>query len=394
MSMREYNRYIDEILPGLRKVSVFDKECNISLLIVQTLNRLQSLFRYENLPSTLPAKYLEMYLQMNGNCCIADVDGSLYALVGSLAAEPDAYYLPTKYVVANPYLNLSKTYTRDVDCIVLMNDPFMLGLLPIIHKYAAQMAENELSMNMSVINARIMSVITASTDREKQAADKFIYDIIDGKLSSVGEDAFFEGIKVQPYANSAQSNALTDLIEMEQYLRAGLFNDLGLNANYNMKRESINSNESQLNDDMLSPFIDVMLKTRQEGIKAVNDMFGTDIKVDFASAWKENKVEHDIELLNMLESVTGGESVTEETTEEVTEETPDEVTEETPEETPEEATEEITEETTEDDTESENVIDEIKSEIAEGLQELIEEETKTDEEQEVVNNDGINTDER
>ena len=376
MSMREYNRYIDEILPGLRKVSVFDKERNISLLIVQTLNRLQSLFRYENLPSTLPAKYLEMYLQMNGNCCIAEVDGSLYALVGSLAAEPDAYYLPTKYVVANPYLNLSKTYTRDTDCIVMMNDPFMLGLLPIIHKYAAQMAENELSMNMSVINARIMALITATTDQDLQAANKFIKDVIDGKLSAVASDAFFEGIKVQPYANAAHSNALTDLIEMEQYLRAGLFNDLGLNANYNMKRESLNSNESQLNDDMLSPFIDVMLKTRQEGIKAVNDMFGTDIKVDFASAWKENKVEHDIELLNMLESVTGGES------------TP-ETSEETPEGTPEETPEEVTEET-----ESENVIDDIKSEIAEDLQELIEEETKTDEEQEVVNDDGINTDER
>ena len=282
----------------------------------------------------------------------------------------------------------------------MMNDPFMLGLLPIIHKYAAQMAETELSMNMSVINARIMSLITATTDQDLQAANKFIKDIIDGKLSAVASDAFFEGIKVQPYANAAQSNALTDLIEMEQYLRAGLFNDLGLNANYNMKRESLNSNESQLNDDMLSPFIDVMLKTRQEGIKAVNDMFGTDIKVDFASAWKENKVEHDIELLNMLESVTGGESVketteevteetSEETTEEVTEEETEEVTEETPEETP----EEITEETPEDGTESENVIDKIKSEIAEDLQELIEEETETDEEQEVVN-DGINTDER
>lgn len=383
MSMREYNRYIDEILPGLRKVSVFDKERNISLLIVQTLNRLQSLFRYENLPSTLPAKYLEMYLQMNGNCCIADVDGSLYALVGSLAAEPDAYYLPTKYVVANPYLNLSKTYVRDVDCIVMMNDPFMLGLLPIIHKYAAQMAENELSMNMSVINARIMALITATTDQDLQAANKFIKDIIDGKLSAVASDAFFEGIKVQPYANAAQSNALTDLIEMEQYLRAGLFNDLGLNANYNMKRESLNSNESQLNDDMLSPFIDVMLKTRKEGIKAVNDMFGTDIKVDFASAWKENKVEHDIELLTMLESVTGDESVTE-THGETPEETPEEVTEETPEETTEETPEE---------TGSENVIDEIKSEIAEDLQELIKEETNTDEEQEVVE-DGTNTDER
>lgn len=377
MSMREFNRYIDEILPGLRNVNVFDKQKNISLIVVQTMIRLQSLFKYDNLPSTLPAKYLEMYMQMNGNCCIANVNGSLYALVGNFSDVPDAYYLPIKYTVANPYLKLTKTYTRGEDCVVMMNDPFMLGLLPIVKKYAAQLAENELSMNISVINARIMSLITATTDQDLQAANKFIEDIINGKLSAIGSDAFFEGIKAQPYANSAQSNAITDLIEMEQYLKAGMFNDLGLNANYNMKRESLNSNESQLNDDMLSPFIDIMLKSRLEGVKQINDMFGTDIKVDFASAWKENKVEHDIELLTMLESVSrGDENGSGVNTENNTnvEETKT-------------YTDEIISEDLPDDTESgqKETVEEIKEEIAQDLVDLI------DEEKEVTDN--VNDDE-
>lgn len=365
MSMREFNRYIDEILPGLRNVNVFDKQKNISLIVVQTMIRLQSLFKYDNLPSTLPAKYLEMYMQMNGNCCIADVDGSLYALVGNFSDVPDAYYLPIKYTVANPYLKLTKTYTRGEDCVIMMNDPFMLGLLPIVKKYAAQLAENELSMSISVINARIMSLITATTDQDLQAANKFIEDIVNGKLSAIGSDAFFEGIKAQPYANSAQSNAITDLIEMEQYLKAGMFNDLGLNANYNMKRESLNSNESQLNDDMLSPFIDIMLKSRLEGVKQINDMFGTDIKVDFASAWKENKVEHDIELLTRLESVTGGD----ENGSGVNEENNTNV-----EESKSVSNENISDDLP-DDTESgqTETVEEIKEEIAEDLVDLIEE---------------------
>ena len=58
-----------------------------------------------------------------------------------------------------------------------------------------------------------------------------------------------------------------------------------------MKRESINSNESQLNDDMLHPLIDDMLRERQEGIDRVNKMFGTDIKVTFNSAWEANELE-------------------------------------------------------------------------------------------------------
>lgn len=360
MSLREYKRFIDDILPGIRHVSVFEKQNNISCITIMALNRMQKMFKYKGLPKTIPAEYLEMYIQNNGNCIIADVDGALYALVGSLGGDPDAYYLPRNYVVANPYLKLTKTYVRDEDCAFFKNDPYMLGVYPIIHKYAEQIAETELSMSISVINARIMSLITASTDRERQAANQFIQDIIDGKLSAVGNDQFFEGIKVQPYANSAQSNAITDLIEMKQYLRAGLFNDLGLNANYNMKRESINSNESQLNDDMLAPFVDLMLEERKKGVEKVNNLFGTDIEVEFDSAWKENQIEHAAELLQLIEDVSdnGGQDVAEE----APKETSDETSKETPEETQEKDT-----------------VEDIKEEITEELQELVKEEVTDNE---------------
>ena len=86
---------------------------------------------------------------------------------------------------------------------------------------------------------------------------------------------------------------------MQQYLKASFYNEIGLNANWNAKRESINSNESQLNDDMLTPLIDNMLKERQEGVDRVNKLFGTDISVEFNSAWKENEEEKEIILDNM-----------------------------------------------------------------------------------------------
>ena len=84
-----------------------------------------------------------------------------------------------------------------------------------------------------------------------------------------------------------------NLIELEQYLKASWYNELGLNANYNMKRESINSGESQLNNDMLIPLVDDMLKRRKEGAEKVNNMFGTNITVELASAWEDNQEEID-----------------------------------------------------------------------------------------------------
>ena len=84
---------------------------------------------------------------------------------------------------------------------------------------------------------------------------------------------------------------LTNLIESMQYYKASFFNELGLNANYNMKRESINSGESQLNNDALLPLIDDMLNNRKRCAEEVNKRFGTHITVGFASSWEDNQIE-------------------------------------------------------------------------------------------------------
>lgn len=295
MTLKEYNQYLDEIMP-FKEVDVENKKRNIRSTMLYTFLRLQQMFKYEGLPASIPARYLEFYLMTTGHCAIISHEGELYALRGGFGGEPDAYYEPLDYVIANPYLKLSKVYKRGVDCVVMGNDSAYYGLFPLVSKYTTLMAENELSMNISVINARIMSIITANTDNEKSSAEEYLNKVKDGKLGAIMQDAFFDGIKTQPYANASQANALTNLIEYEQYLKASLFNELGLNANYNMKRESINSNESQLNDDMLTPLIDNMLATRKRCLEEVNEMFGTDISVEFDSAWRENEITTQIEM--------------------------------------------------------------------------------------------------
>ena len=83
------------------------------------------------------------------------------------------------------------------------------------------------------------------------------------------------------------------MIEYHQYLKAGLYNDIGLNSNYNMKREAIMSNETKLNDDALHPLIDTMLACRKEAAEEINRLFGTEITVEFNSAWEDNEKENE-----------------------------------------------------------------------------------------------------
>ena len=283
----------------------YDKHLMLRHDINYWLNRLQSMFKYENLPDTIPAKWLENYLMCNGNCIIAkDNEGRLIAYVGNNGTKRNVYYIPCGYIVANPYFNkglistnddtsagFSKEFTIGVDCQIIYNDVYSEGVLPLLHRYCRRMIENEISMDITDILTRAMLMISAPDDKTNKSANLFLKRLRDGQLGTIETQAFIDGLNIQGFERIGQT--LTNLIEYHQYLKAGLFNELGLNSNYNMKRESINSNESQLNDDMLHPLIDTMLREREEGVARVNEMFGTDIKVSFNSSWLENEMEED-----------------------------------------------------------------------------------------------------
>ena len=273
--------------------------------ISQMLIRTQSMFEYKGLPDSIPARHLEVMLQTRGHVAFYHTNGELYVFIGGLGGEPNVYYMPTVYTISNPALGISKNLKIGEDCIVMPSDSLYQGLMPILSHYATGITENELSMRCALINTRIVDLVSAQDDRTAESARIYFKQIEDGNLDVIAETAFIEGLKAQPYGSAGNTGILTDLIEMEQYWKASVFNELGLNANYNMKRESLNSAESQLNNDALLPLVDDMLKCRREALEKVNDMFGTDISVDFASSWKQNLEEAEAE----LEQIAPGASV-------------------------------------------------------------------------------------
>lgn len=275
-----------------------DKEQYMQDHMIYMLSRTQAMFTWRGLPDTIPEKYLEQYLQINGFACIGkDEKGDLYAFWGGLGGEPDAYYNPTICTVANPYLNLNKMYKIGEDCVIIRNDPFYYGLSNLFRKYGSQLAENDLSLWLASIWTRIQAVLSAHDNNTEKAAEKYLDDVYNGVIGTIGENEFLDmDLNVNQVTGSGKTSVIGDLIEYEQYIKASEYNEIGLNANYNMKREALNSAESSINDDILFPLVDVMLKMRQEGAKQVNEMFGTDISVELNSSWEDNKKEENAEI--------------------------------------------------------------------------------------------------
>ena len=262
---------------------VSDKEGSKFNYILYMLIRTQQIFEWRGLPDTMPATALERLLQINGFAAVAKApDGQIYAFGGGLGGEPDVYYLPTVFTVANPALNWSAQLKVGSECVIARNDDYFMGLIPMFSRYAELMSENDITMRINDILARMREFISAPDDRSKASADKYVQDIEAGKLGAVGDTPFLDGIK---HHTTAGQYRIIDNVEYEQYLRGSWFNEMGINANYNMKREKLNDGEVNMTNTALLPLVDNMLSCRKRAAEEINSMFGLSVGVEFAGLW-------------------------------------------------------------------------------------------------------------
>lgn len=248
------------------------------------LNKSLTMFEWSNLPDTIPQVELEKMLQINGYAVIAEYQGKLYAFQAGFSGQ-DPYNQPTKAIVNNPALKNNTTYTIGEDCIVIKNDDMKQGLNGIYEYYGQRLIENQITMLMTDYNLRMPFTISSSDDQTTQSAKMYLKKIIDGSLGVIGEQKLFKALSVTP-TNSKQTATFADLYGYQQFIIAQLNNTIGLATNNNMKRERLTTNEIEVNKNASYPLVDNMLKNRQQAVDAINEMFNTDISVEYSSIWR------------------------------------------------------------------------------------------------------------
>lgn len=298
---------------------VLDKEKSISEFATYFLMRVMKMFKYKGLPEEIPVDCLNKMLLQDGFCWFTKWNGTTltgekadqyYAFHGRMGSVIDAYYRPTEIIIANPGANCFENFTlgKQKDGtyygekgVIIRNDTLYHGLMPLIKRYAYLLAENLLTLRSADVFLRIIALISGQDDKTLISANEFIKSIEKGEMKAVAEGKFFEGVKMQsPPSNNG--SYLTQFIEYQQYFLGSFFNEIGLNANFNMKRESIAKSESSLNEDSMLPLCQNMLMCRQEDFRVVNEMYGLNIEVEFDSAWLQNA----LEIVMQLKAMNGG----------------------------------------------------------------------------------------
>ena len=315
--------------------------------------------------SSINWDYAKMNLILDGQICITDFGKKkkLYACSGNRGGEPNEYYVPTKFLIANPVLG-SKEVTIGETGVVIYNtkidhfvwtgesDVFSAGLYDLIEQTATLLADNIISINCSQINARITVFFDADSESEAAAGELVLKRMYAGKPYAVLRGDLIEKIRINPINNSSAGQNITELVELHNYIIANFFQSIGIKSNNIMKKERLIRDEIESQDDFLQVSILEILSSWQAGLDEVNKLYGTSFKV------KLNPV-----LINeLIQQLEGTEDAAEPESEDAAEPESEDAAEPETEDAAEPETEDAAEPESEDAAEPEEVVEKIEDE--------------------------------
>jgi len=292
------------------KFGICDVEENYNFYFKWLLAKLHDLFIWKNIPDHIDVTALNNELFLNGQVCWTEMkDGKVYPLYGNVGGQENAFYCPTKYIIANPVLG-SKTVNIDplngeVEGIMMYNSPADKaftwlpgsgGLYQLIKQTATLLADNIVSINTAQINSRVNTIVTADSVQLKNSAEEYLKRLYSGKPYTVMDENLLENIHINPVSSPQLANVLAQLIELHQYIIAQFFNNIGIKTNPVNKKERLITGEIDSVDNFLAVNLNEMLKSRQVACALINAMFDMDISVELAEELKpvlEQSIEPD-----------------------------------------------------------------------------------------------------
>jgi len=251
-------------------------------------------FTYEGLPDSLPAREIELQLQLTNHCVTFMKDGNIYTAETSVF-YPDVYYQPTKFTYANPVIGGRTGNLDDPDVCIIWNNCLKdtiggmdvdSSLLTFIMHYARQLADLSSTINIYTVNSRLTNFPIAKNDSVRASIKKFFDSLALGKREIIAdEDIILNSFAVEEAGAKRTPDTLKDFIQCKDNILEQFFRDLGIKFRQN-KRAQMTEEEIESDDQVLLISLDDMLEARREGIKKFNDIYGLNVTVDINEKYK------------------------------------------------------------------------------------------------------------
>lgn len=244
-----------------------------------------SVYKFEGLPEYWAKNYFLYVLFGHGYLAIINTDK--YGVIPQMCglAGYNVFYQPTKAIIENPLLAGIRELEIGTQTEIIKLQPDYSGIMDIVTTYADLMGLCLETVGTNLLNSKLSYVFFRENNRTAESFKK-LYDqfasgqplsVIDKKLKDKnGEPAW------QLFTQNVGQNYISNLVLDDMKTIEDRFNtDIGIpNAN-TQKRERMLVDEVNVNNVDTQSKVLLWLETMQDGIKKVNEMFGTNISVDY-----------------------------------------------------------------------------------------------------------------
>ena len=255
------------------------------------LDILLDMFEWEGLPETIPARFLEMILHSRGEVFIGreKEDDPLVAAIGSLSGEIDDYSMGTECVAVTPCQSLQGK--RNIDIAYGINNKTATPD-KLLYCLSHMLAENDRSMELVSIYARLLPIPKVNDEKDKQMFDELINKLIDGDPKAfASRNALAKALE----DNGSDIFNITDPNQVDKLQYLSRFADDIIKRFYNFYGQPLqtqNKAAQSISDelhgmDSVSFILPLqMLQCRQALADNINNIFGLEVSVRFSQPWE------------------------------------------------------------------------------------------------------------
>lgn len=198
--------------------------------------------------------------------------------------ELDLYYNPKVIQVYNQFITTPKIGAVGVNAGIIkcMDDYF--GLDDIVTRYATDLAQCDRSIEVNLMNSNVTAFFKAKSKKDADAIKEAYAQATTGKPFVVVNKEVMDDEAIETLLPKVKDNFIVpDLLQARRGILNAFLTEIGIrNANYD-KRERLNSQEVNENNDETSAVISVIYDNIKKSMEVINEIsgLGLDVKLHY-----------------------------------------------------------------------------------------------------------------
>lgn len=250
------------------------------------LKKILSRFELENAPGDWDMNYFWSHLFLDGSIAILDTELGIIPLRCGYTGI-NVWDRPTDIVIANPILgSFTRKIGTDGALIHLQYD--YKGISPILQRFSTLLAMCDSAISVNLMNSKVAFIGFVDDQAQAKTMQK-MYDDISGGTPAV----YVRKTQVNPesfiFNNVRQSFVADDVMIVRRKIVNDFLSDIGINNANLDKRERLNEQEVNANNEEVRFNVLNWIDTIQEGLDVANRLYGLNLKLMLREVTEETK---------------------------------------------------------------------------------------------------------